>query len=86
MPRRGPVLIIANHEELRGPDPDRRGRRPAPDLSRPQDAVQKHGLKRRFLETVNVVPIDQEGVGKEGIRNIIKKLQAGHAVLVFPEG
>src|SRR5262249_4050573 len=43
-------------------------------------------FKRRLLENLNAVPIDQEGVGKEGIRNIIKKLQSGHAVLVFPEG
>ena len=35
---------------------------------------------------VNGVPIDQEGIGIEGIRNIIGRLEAGHAVLVFPEG
>ena len=35
---------------------------------------------------LNCVPIDQEGIGIEGIRNIIARLEAGHPVLVFPEG
>ena len=33
-----------------------------------------------------MVPIDQEGVGKEGIRTILERLQAGNPVLAFPEG
>jgi 1-acyl-sn-glycerol-3-phosphate acyltransferase len=39
-----------------------------------------------LLRVVNCVPIDQEGVGVEGIRNILARLGAGHPVLVFPEG
>ena len=35
---------------------------------------------------VNCVPIDQEGVAKEGLKTIMQQLQAGRAVLVFPEG
>jgi len=85
VPRRGPVLIIANHESFIDPLLVGVGAgRHLTFLAR--KTLFKNALKRKFLETVNVVPIDQEGVGKEGIRNIIKKLQAGHAVLVFPEG
>jgi 1-acyl-sn-glycerol-3-phosphate acyltransferase len=85
IPRRGPVLIIANHESF--VDPILVGVGAGRHLTfLARKTLFKNALKRKFLETVNVVPIDQEGVGKEGIRNIIKKLQAGHAVLVFPEG
>jgi 1-acyl-sn-glycerol-3-phosphate acyltransferase len=40
----------------------------------------------RLLTSYRSVPIDQEGVGKEGIKNILEHLKAGRAVLVFPEG
>jgi 1-acyl-sn-glycerol-3-phosphate acyltransferase len=32
------------------------------------------------------VPVDQEGVAKEGMKTILEQLKAGRAVLVFPEG
>jgi len=44
---------------------------------------------RRFaalIRSLHAVPIDQEGIGKEGIRAIAAQLQRGRAVLVFPEG
>jgi 1-acyl-sn-glycerol-3-phosphate acyltransferase len=85
LPRRGPFLIIANHQSFLDPV--------AVGLGVPHHL---HYLARKtlfnnpllggWLRIVNVVPIDQEGVGKEGIRNIIQRLEAGHPVLVFPEG
>jgi 1-acyl-sn-glycerol-3-phosphate acyltransferase len=39
-----------------------------------------------LLRILNSVPIDQEGVGKDGMRNILQRLESGNAVLVFPEG
>ena len=32
------------------------------------------------------MPVDQEGVGIGGLRAILHQLQAGHAVVIFPEG
>jgi 1-acyl-sn-glycerol-3-phosphate acyltransferase len=32
------------------------------------------------------VPVDQEGVGKEGMKTVIDHLHCGQAVVVFPEG
>lgn len=85
VPRRGAALIIANHESFIDPILVGVGAgRHITFLAR--KTLFKSPFKRALLETLNAVPIDQEGVGKEGIRNIIKKLQAGHAVLVFPEG
>ena len=39
-----------------------------------------------FLPTVNVHPVDQEGVATSGIKAVIEVMKAGHPVLVFPEG
>src|SRR5439155_8535974 len=85
IPRRGAVLLIANHESFI--DPILVGVAAGRHLAfLARKTLFKTAFKRALLQTLNAVPIDQEGVGKEGIRNIIKKLQSGHAVLVFPEG
>ena len=85
VPRRGAVLLVANHQSF--VDPIVVGVAAGRHLSYlARKTLFRTTFKRWLLETVNAVPIDQEGVGKEGIRNIIKKLQSGHAVLVFPEG
>lgn len=85
VPMRGPVLFLANHQSFLDP--------PAIGV-----AVNRHisYLARKtlfkqpafgaLLRALNSVPIDQEGVGKEGIRGILERLEAGEAVLVFPEG
>src|SRR6185436_17732030 len=35
---------------------------------------------------LNAVPVDQEGVAKEGLKTVIHLLKEGKAVVVFPEG
>jgi 1-acyl-sn-glycerol-3-phosphate acyltransferase len=84
-PRRGSVLVIANHQSFL--DPVCVGlavRRHLHYLAR--KTLFNNPLFGLWLRTVNCVPIDQEGVGKEGMRNILQRLEAGNAVLVFPEG
>lgn len=85
MPQTGPALLLANHQSFL--DPLIIGlcaRRPLVYLAR------KTLFRNRFFATMirslNAVPIDQEGVGKEGIRTILEQLQLGRAVVVFPEG
>ena len=39
-----------------------------------------------FLRSVNCVPVDQEGIAKEGLKTVLHLLHQGRAVLVFPEG
>src|SRR5262245_65949913 len=38
------------------------------------------------LPKVNVIPVNQEGVDRSAIKALIRVLQAGAGVLVFPEG
>jgi 1-acyl-sn-glycerol-3-phosphate acyltransferase len=85
MPAGGPVLVVANHQSFL--DPLLVGL-----------AVHRHlcYLARKTLfhnpafawiiRSFNAVPIDQEGVGKEGLKTILDQLKLRQAVLMFPEG
>jgi 1-acyl-sn-glycerol-3-phosphate acyltransferase len=84
IPPDGPVLLIANHESFI--DPLLVGiasRRHLWYLARKN--VFK-GLLGWFLPTVNTIPVDQEGVAKEGLKAMVDLLQAGKPALIFPEG
>lgn len=85
MPRRGPALVIANHQSFL--DPILCGlaaRRPMVYLAR--KTLFKNRFGAAIIRSLNAVPIDQEGVGKEGIRTILDQLALGKAVVVYPEG
>ncbi len=85
VPRKGPVLLLANHESFI--DPLAVGvccPRRLHYLAR--KTLFKHRVFGAYLRSVNCVPVDQEGVAKEGLKTILELLHAGHAVLVFPEG
>jgi 1-acyl-sn-glycerol-3-phosphate acyltransferase len=85
VPRTGPALLLANHQSFF--DPSIAGcpiRRHLCFLAR------KTLFHNRFfgalIRRCNAVPVDQEGVAKEGLKTILEVLKAGQAVLVFPEG
>jgi 1-acyl-sn-glycerol-3-phosphate acyltransferase len=85
VPKTGPALLIANHQSFL--DPLAVGLASSRHLS---FLARKTLFNNRFfgnlLRSLNTVPVDQQGVAKEGMRAIIEKLQEGRAVLVFPEG
>jgi 1-acyl-sn-glycerol-3-phosphate acyltransferase len=39
-----------------------------------------------ILPKLNVIPVNQEGVDRSAIKAVIRVLQAGNGVLIFPEG
>jgi 1-acyl-sn-glycerol-3-phosphate acyltransferase len=85
MPKDGPVLVIANHQSYL--DPLLAGlaaRRQLVYLAR--KTLFRNPWFGGLIRTFGAVPIDQEGVGKEGIKTILEQLQLGRPVLVFPEG
>jgi CMP/dCMP kinase len=85
LPKRGPALLIANHQSFL--DPLLCGviaRRPMVYLARKTLFTNRFGAA--IIRSLNAVPIDQEGVGKEGLRTILDQLMLGKAVVVFPEG
>jgi 1-acyl-sn-glycerol-3-phosphate acyltransferase len=85
MPARGPVLVIANHQSYL--DPLLVGlavHRHLCYLAR--KSLFKKPEFARLIRSFNAVPIDQEGVGKEGLKTILHQLRLDQAVLIFPEG
>jgi 1-acyl-sn-glycerol-3-phosphate acyltransferase len=81
----GPVILAMNHQSyldppLAGITCDRAiyflARRTLLDVP----------LLGRVLPKVNVIPVNQEGVDRSAIKTLIRLLQAGNGVLVFPEG
>jgi 1-acyl-sn-glycerol-3-phosphate acyltransferase len=85
VPRAGSALLVANHQSFL--DPMLVGlcsRRHLCFLAR--KTLFRFPPFGWFIRTLGAVPIDQEGVGKEGLRTILEELRAGRAVVVFPEG
>jgi 1-acyl-sn-glycerol-3-phosphate acyltransferase len=85
VPRRGPVLLIANHESFL--DPLAIGlavRRHIHYLAR--KSLFKPPWFGNYLRSVGCVSVDQDGVAKEGMRTSIDLLKKNNVLLVFPEG
>lgn len=85
VPHQGPVLFIANHQSFL--DPILIGlavRRHLSYLAR--DTLFDHPIFAWLIRMLNAVPIDQEGLGIEGLRATLRLLHGGKAVIVFPEG
>ena len=81
----GPVILAMNHQSyldppLAGTTCDRAiyflARRTLLDVP----------LLGWVLPKLNVIPVNQEGVDRSAIKTVIRVLQAGNGVLVFPEG
>jgi 1-acyl-sn-glycerol-3-phosphate acyltransferase len=84
VPKKGPVLVLANHQSMF--DPAIVGvscRRYLSYLARKN--LFEQPILGPFIRSVNAIPIDR-GMGKEGIQAVLDALGHGQAVLVFPEG
>jgi 1-acyl-sn-glycerol-3-phosphate acyltransferase len=85
VPASGPALLIANHQSFI--DPVLAGlaaRRHLHYLAR--KTLFEHWGLSWLMRSLNGVPVDQEGFARDGLRVILEQLQAGRAVLIFPEG
>lgn len=84
MPNSGPVVLLANHQSHL--DPLLIGcfmPRPLGYLAR---STLFTGTLGPLIRSYDAIPIDREGGGLAGIRNTLKRIKQGDAVLMFPEG
>ena len=85
IPAEGPALLIANHESFL--DPIAVGLTTTRQLCYlARKTLFASSLFGSFLRSVGCVPVDQEGVAKDGLKAVLDQLSQGRAVLVFPEG
>src|SRR5215467_11738291 len=76
IPRSGPVLVIANHESLLDPiGVGQAIRRHIHFLAR--KTLFRNPIFGAWLRAVRAVPIDQQGVSKDGIKTILASLADG---------
>ncbi len=85
VPRSGPVLLVCNHQSNLDP--------PAVGCSvrvRHIEFLAKEELFKGFLgwliTNLNSVPISEDGADTRAIKEILRRLGDGRAVLIFPEG
>lgn len=86
VPQSGAVLIAANHQSFLDPPLIGSFARP-----RHMSFVAKIGLFTFkpfawFIGALNATPIKEEGGDAAAIKEVLRRLGAGHAVVIFPEG
>jgi 1-acyl-sn-glycerol-3-phosphate acyltransferase len=85
VPAHGPALLIANHQSYLDPIVIALAARRRLRFLARKTLFQNRAFAW-LLSSFGSVPIDQEGIGIEGLRVILRLLQENHAVAIFPEG
>jgi 1-acyl-sn-glycerol-3-phosphate acyltransferase len=85
VPATGPVILASNHASYIDPPLIGAG------LSRDIHYLARDSLFRQpflgwALPRVNVVPVDRDGAGAKGLKQILDRLRGGAAIILFPEG
>lgn len=85
IPKKGPAILAMNHQSFL--DPPMAGCVVEGEiyyLAR-KSLLDKPVLKW-LLPRINVIPVDRDGQDRSALKTIIRLLEQGHRVLVFPEG
>lgn len=85
VPRNGPVILASNHASFLDPPLVGSG------LPRAINYLARESLFRfplvgAILRSWNSVPVDRDGGGASGLREILGRLNKGGGIILFPEG
>jgi 1-acyl-sn-glycerol-3-phosphate acyltransferase len=85
VPAEGPVILASNHASFVDPPLVGCG------INRTVNYLARESLFRFpgigwYLRKLSAVPVDRDGGGAAGLRAIMSRLEAGGAILLFPEG
>lgn len=86
VPARGPVIIASNHQSHLDPPLIGSFIRVRPLSFVAKKALFRHGPFGWLISSLNAFPIDDEAGDIAAIRETLRRLAGGHAVLIFPEG
>lgn len=85
VPLHGPVILAPNHASYIDPPLVGAGvRRKINFLAR--DSIFRIPILASILRSWDVVPVDRDGGTGRGLKEILRRLDAGGAIIVFPEG
>ena len=85
VPRKGPVLLVSNHQSHLDPPAVGAGVHFRACGFVARDTLFK-GLFGPFLRSLNAIPIKRDESDTGAIREVLERLQSGGAILMFPEG
>lgn len=85
VPPRGPAILAANHASFLDP-PVIGAAAPRMISYLARETLFRNRAFGWLLRQWQAVPVDQEHAGASGVRIILERLRAGHAILIFPEG
>lgn len=85
VPQTGGVILAANHASYLDPPLVGSGlKRPINYLAR--ESLFRFPIMGTVLHSWNAVPVDREGGGARGLKNILDRLLNGGGIILFPEG
>jgi 1-acyl-sn-glycerol-3-phosphate acyltransferase len=85
VPLSGPVILASNHSSFLDPPLVGSGvHREINYLAR--KSLFRFSLFGAILRKVRAVPVDREGGGAAGLKTVLDRLNAGGAIILFPEG
>ncbi len=86
VPRRGPVLIVSNHQSHLDPPAVGAGVMFRPTAFVARDSLFSKPFFGWVLRRVNAIPIKRDEADTGAIRDVLERLETGGAVVMFPEG
>lgn len=86
VPRRGPLLLIANHQSFLDPILVGQGLHHRQFHALARATLFDHPLFAWLIRSLNAIPVRQGHADKAAMRRCLQVLGEGHALLVYPEG
>lgn len=85
VPMTGPVILASNHASYI--DPPLIGQGLPRDINYlARESLFRFPLIREIIMSWNAVPVDRDGGGAKGLKNILDRLRDGGGIVLFPEG
>lgn len=85
LPRHGPCILVPNHLSILDPL-ILQGTIPRPVYSMTKSTQFRHGFFRWILPRLNAFPVRRYRVDPQSVRVLLRRLQEGRIVCVYPEG